>query len=500
MRTIVFMLNLLYLNFVMGQLHDKTWVCGGTNSCKVVFDIPIDTSSFSPHINNGWEWASISDKSGNFQFFTNGIDVYSYDRTPMSNGNFLADDSVNITFGGYGLPDNQNIIVLPKNSHEYYIIYQSLNGSWLATNQWVNPNRLYYSVVDMNLQNGKGEVTQKRVQINTGVFMDGKLTACQHANGRDWWLVQRGYNNNRYFIYLITPDSISLIREQFIGAVSQEPDAVGQSAFSPDGSRYATLTGKSPLIILDFDRCEGIFSNPVKVNIPKVTFMFYGQQQIVGAGGDGLCFSPNNRYIYVNSLYVLRQYDLLSNPIDSSAQVIFFWTDTNEQLGQFNQMHLAPDGKIYVAPYQGFTYALNVVNNPDSAGLSCDFVKWGLSLPTNDAHAIPNMVHFRTGPLVGSSCDTITSVATTPSGVGGQVRIYPNPANDLVEIDLLNYNQYHPQQQFYLYDMQGRLVKQVALPYLSAQLKINDLPAGVYHWKIAVKEQVRGEGKLEVVK
>jgi hypothetical protein len=499
MRYPLILFSILSIQFAYGQLYDRTWVCGGSNPGKIVFDTPIDTSHFSTGVAASYEWACISDRNGNFQFFTEGVNVYSYDGLLMANGFQLADNSVNNTFN-FGLPDDQNVLILPKRDQQYYIIYQSQSDAAFANHPWYFADRLYYAVVDMGLQNGKGEVIEKKVEVNTGLFMDGKLTTCQHANGRDWWLVQRGYNSNRYLIYLITPDTISFIREQFIGAISQEPDAIGQSAFSPDGTKYASITGNSPLIILDFDRCQGTFSNPQHINIPMDTFMFYGQQKIEGGGGNGLCFSPNNRFIYVNSLYLLRQYDLLSNPIDSSEQVIFFWTDSNETHGQFDEMHLGPNGRVYVADYQGFTKALHVINYPDSAGLSCGFVKWGLPVTTNDARVIPNMVHFRMGALSGSGCDTIsTSIPQSPE-LNQNIRVFPNPASDMVEIDLLSYSQYHPQQQFYLYDVQGKLVKQVALPYLSAQMKVNDLPAGVYHWKMMVKEKIQGEGKLEVVR
>lgn len=496
---IIFILNAVFANIVCAQLYDKTWICGGTNAGKIIFNSQVDTSSFPFEVYCLSEWACISDRIGNFQFFSEGVNVYSYDGTRMLNGDSLADNNVNGHFY-FGLPDDQNVLILPKSDKQYYIIYQSQSDSAFDFLRWYHTDRLYYSIADMSLQNGKGEITEKRILINDSSFMDGHMTACQHANGRDWWLVQRRHDSNSYFIYLVTPDSISFIREQAIGAISLEPDAYGQSAFSPDGSKYASITANSPMVILDFDRCDGTFSNPQKVNIPMDTFMFYGQRTIVGGGGDGLCFSPNNRFIYVNSLYVLRQYDLLANPIDSSEQIIFFWTDSNEHLGQFNQMHLGPDGKIYTANYQGFTYALHVINYPDSAGLSCGFVKWGLPITTNDARVIPNMVHYRMGVLIGSGCDTLNTMVKEPSTDLGQVLIFPNPATDAVNIELSTYNLYCPLQQFYLYDVLGRLVKQVALPYLSAQIKVNDLPTGVYYWKLAVKNDERGKGNLEVVR
>lgn len=416
----------------------------------------------------------------------------------MPNGTQLADNEVNSEFS-YGLPDFQNVLVLPKKNSEYYLFYQSQSDFALANDYWVYTDNLYYSVVDMQQQNGKGDVVRKRVLVNNNRFMDGKMTACQHANGRDWWLVQRRYNTNGYFIYLVTSEDVTFQREQFIGAVSQEPDAIGQSAFSPDGSKYASITGKSKLILLDFDRCEGIFSNPKSVSIPVDTFSFYGNTKIIGAGGNGLCFSPNNRFIYVNSLYILRQYDLLESPIDSSEEVIFFWTDSNEYLGQFNQMQLGPNGKLYIAPYQGITKAYNEIHNPNEKGLACNFEKFGQPIATINADKIPNLVHYRMGALVGSACDTL-AVGLKDVEASNKVRLYPNPAKGMVQIDLTSYNYYNPNNALYLYNNEGKLVQQIAVPYLSAQMNVSTLPAGIYQWSLGTANKAIATGSLNVVK
>lgn len=479
------------------QLYDKTWVCG--YGSKIVFNEDvIDTVRASPTISALASWGSMCNKAGELQFFTEGVNVYSYDGQRMSNGKQLCDNEVNSHFT-HGFPDDQNLLILPKRNEEYYIIYQSQSDFAYSIAPWYYTDRLYYSIVDMSIDNGRGDVTQKRIQVNDNRFMDGKMTACQHANGRDWWLVQRRHNTNGYFIYLVTSEGVTFQREQFIGSVSSEPDAIGQSAFSPDGSKYATITGKSPLIILDFDRCEGVFSNPEKVIIPKDTFQFYNQTAFMGGGGNGLCFSPNNRFLYTNCNFILRQYDLLESPIDSSEEVIFFWTDSNEYLGQFNQMHLGPDGKIYSANYQGFTEALHVIDNPDSAGLACGFRKWGLPVATNSANIIPNLVHYRMGALVGSACDTLT-VGLKDVEASNKVRLYPNPAKAIVQIDLTSYNHYNPNNALYLYNNEGKLVQQVAVPYLSAQMDVSTLPVGIYQWSLGTANKAIATGNLSVVK
>ncbi|MBS1611831.1 MAG: hypothetical protein JST49_03355 [Bacteroidetes bacterium] len=499
MKPLYVILLCLCSQYLAAQLYDKTWVCG-SYAGRVTFNDngTIDTSSFHPFVNTLVNIVSICDKDGELQFFTEGVNVYSANGIRMFNGFQLADNLVNQEYG-HGFPDCQNVLVLPKRNNEYYIIYQSQEDFSFANEPWYYTNRLYYSVVDMELDGGLGDVSQKRVQVNDNKFMDGKMTACQHANGRDWWLVQRRYNTNGYFIYLVTAEGITLHREQFIGAVSQEPDAVGQSAFSPDGNKYASITGKSPMIILDFDRCEGVFSNPQKVDIPIDTFIFYGQTKIIGGGGNGLCFSPNNRFIYVNSLYILRQYDLNEISIDSSEQVVFLWTDSHEQLGKFDQMQLGSNGKMYLANYTGFTYALHAINNPDEKGLACNFEKWGLPIATNNAFSIPNIVHYRMGALIGSACDTITT-GIADIDIDSKVRLYPNPAKDIVQIDLTSYNHYNPNNYLFLYNTEGKLMQQVPVSYLSAQMDVSSLPAGAYQWAFGTVNKIAAKGSLTVVK
>jgi hypothetical protein len=495
LKALILFAHLFVCQILVAQLYDKTWVCG-THGGTITFndDGTIDTFRFYPYVNCRGTWASMCNRDGEFQFFTEGVNVYSFDGVRMVNGKQLSDNEVNSHFY-YGLPDYQNALILPKRDKEYYIVYQGQSDFAYSIAPWYYTDRLYYSVVDMSLDNGRGDVTQKRIQVNDNRFMDGKMTACQHANGRDWWLVQRRYNANSYFIYLVTPDGITLKSEQYIGAVSSEPDAVGQSAFSPDGSKYASITGKSPLIILDFDRCEGVFSNPVKIEIPVDTVQYLGTV-LSGGGGNGLCFSPNNRFLYMATIYIVRQFDLQENPLDST--VIALWTDTIN-FGKFNQMQLGPNGKLYIAPYQGVTKAIHVIHNPDEKGLACNFEKFGQRIASINAFAIPNLVHYRMGALIGSGCDTI-STSIKDAEPDSKVRLYPNPAKGIVQIDLSSYNHYNPNNVLYLYNNEGKLVQQVQVPYLSAQMDVSTLPAGIYQWSLGTANKPVATGSLNVVK
>ena len=86
-------------------------------------------------------------------------------------------------------------------------------------------------------------------------------------------------------------------------------------------------------------------------------------------------------------------------------------------------MFISPHNKIIVSNYQGIPVSpYCIINNPDSAGLACNFQKEALSIPSALTYrTLPNIVNLKLGALVGSGCDTITAIPafTPPSGVGG---------------------------------------------------------------------------------
>ena len=62
----------------------------------------------------------------------------------------------------------------------------------------------------------------------------GKLSACRHANGRDWWIIVARYTFNEFHRFLLTPTGLEWVGTQQIG------DKViiggGQAFFTPDGN------------------------------------------------------------------------------------------------------------------------------------------------------------------------------------------------------------------------------------------------------------------------
>ena len=115
------------------------------------------------------------------------------------------------------------------------------------------------------------------------------------------------------FLYsVMSPDGIRLSNIQHIGIPIKNYTWAIQATFSPDGSKYANSGPLSGLQIFDFERCEGVFSNPVHIGFPGDT-----------VNACGVAISPSSRYLYVSTAFKLYQFDLYATRnIEASRELV----------------------------------------------------------------------------------------------------------------------------------------------------------------------------------
>jgi len=387
----------------------------------------LDTIAFSSRSTN----ISMSDTSGNLLFYTNGVAILNSEHDTMINGKYLNPNANTYYYqnGANGIEGVQCVISLPApdNHNLYYLIHQGYYSDDFSPFPYplYYCDTLYYSVIDMTEDNGKGAVITKNEHLWVGslplrqLASIGSLTACKHANGRDWWVISHRDSSSEFMSFLITPSGILGPYFQNIGPMCLE--LKGQSVFSPDGSKYAFFQyGYSRINLFDFDRCTGIFSN--YVNITNINGYNYGSI--------GVAFSPNSQYLYTSSFSKIVQWDTYSVNIPNS-KVVVAETDTvpcPNYLVNFYLMQLAPNGKIYVSAPSS-SHCLSVINYPNLPGLSCDAVPRGFSLPRSNAFAIPNHPNYELGPLIGSPCDSLTGINEFSSSQQQRLKISPNPTS-----------------------------------------------------------------------
>jgi hypothetical protein len=271
-------------------------------------------------------------------------------------------------------------------------------------------------VIDMSLEDGLGAVVAKNQVLFSDELNGGKLSAVRHANGRDWWVFTHKLDSDIYYRILVTPNGISVDGTQAIGPV-HPPDA-GQVCFSPQGDKYAYLY--ESLEVLPFDRCTGLFDEPILVSGEQLDY------------GRGVAFSPSGRFLYVSTTLDVYQFDTEADDIAASQIQIAHWDSTYSPFppfaALFSNMQLAPDGKIYIGTGNS-TQVLHVIHNPDEPGLACNMEQHGIDLERYFSNSLPNHPNYHLGPVDGSECDSLGINTGVPEAVMQQaLQVYPNPS------------------------------------------------------------------------
>jgi hypothetical protein len=441
--------------------------------------------------------ASMCDSAGRMIFYSSGYKVANSQNQVMLNGDTIGFGRYWSGKLGQGIPFPNTVFTLPQpgNDYRYYIFCSNVDVNLSTGVRWIK--NVLVSVVDMRLDGGKGAVTTvDSILINQKTDY-GKLTACRHANGRDWWMLIPAFDSNVYFRFLIDPTGIHQLPPQQIGKA--EWSAIGQACFSPDGTRYARFNvfGNqygNDLSLFDFDRCTGTLSNLKRWNI------------VDGSYCGGLAFSANSRFLYIPSYRLMYQLDLQDADPWAGHQVIGyydgFYDDTPNLKAFFYQAQLAPNGKIYINTPNSTRY-LHVVEFPDKKGEDCVFRQHSLRLLSWNV-ALPNFPYYRLGPVDGSACDTLgyddilppLTVSTEEAIVGpvGRISIWPNPAHDEITISLPTELTTHCHLE--LIGASGAVLLRREGLYGDAVVDLSALPKGLYFYRVYDGEGFVQTGKI----
>jgi hypothetical protein len=439
--------------------------------------------------------ACISDTSGNLLFYSNGLTIGNRNYDTLQNaGNFNPGWATDFN-EPQGLSTCQGVLFLPDpgSDERYYVFHETGEGFFAHGANQVQPLHLSYSVIDLTLDNGLGGIidTLKNKYVIEDTLMWGGLTAVKHANGRDWWVIAHQFWTDKYYKLLLTPQGLLGPYEQDIGSDSIN-DVVVEATFSPDGSQYILTTKDGWFDYIQFDRCTGDFSNAVSIyTSDSVDHYFYGSS-----------FSPNGRFIYASSTHHLYQYDTWNSNMVDNAILLASWDTFSNPVYNipvlFFMHQIAPDGKIYISPFNGVEY-LNLINSPDSLGFACDFTPHSFKI-NYDCYTfnIPSFPNYDLGALENSPCDTIVNI---PTGLhplnSSSFRISPNPATTWLNIVY----ETSADGLFELFDINGKRVAATSLYHYfkNRLIDVSNLPAGVYLATVTQNERQVWKEKAVIV-
>ena len=401
---------------------DNIWLLGYDTLFQVQSPkITMDFSQGSPSISSTNRVmnmmstnALICSQNGNLLFYTNGVFIANANNDTMVNGEDLNPSNYTSQWSYFGLNITQADIILPfpNDSNKYYLFHYTADSIGFI------PTYLYYTVVDMSLDGGMGAVISKNNVLLHAGFSVGGLTACKHANGRDWWLLSHEISTDRYFKFLVSPTGISTPFIQSIGKTVNNPGG-GQQVFSPNGNYFANYDPILGLDIFDFDRCIGNFNNVIHMDFND------------SAQYGGVAFSSNSKRLYVSSEKYLYQLDMDVGNIPGSKVIVATWDGYYSPhfpfASTFYLAQLASNGKIYIN-CQNSTVDMHIINQPDSIGISCDVCQHCLNLPIYNAFTIPNYPNFYLGAEGGTICDSLpTELSELNVYKGDKLKVFPNP-------------------------------------------------------------------------
>ncbi len=269
------------LLFLVNLAQDKSF-----NNWHIGYNNIISFNSSPPVIsNNSGMYAyescsSISDSLGNTLFYTNGTEVYNRINGQMPNG-FGLNGSFSSSCGAL-------IVPCPFNTKKYFIF--TVDAQVGLINNPPSCGCLCYSVVDLNLNNGFGDITIKNSVLHNS--MTEKIAGFWHMNDSTVWVVTHEWGSNNFLSYLVTSNGVNPIPViSSAGSIHnggiQNINAAGQLKISNDGSKIAcTKIYDNTLELFKFNNSNGVVSNPLNIFLNPNYNKTYGIE-----------FSPNSNFL-----------------------------------------------------------------------------------------------------------------------------------------------------------------------------------------------------------
>lgn len=353
---ILFFIFSFLFNTVSAQKEANIWYFG--ENCGVDFSSgkPIAITDGKVFTDEGC--AVISGADGKLLFYTDGISVWNNKHEKMPNGSNLKGDPSS-TSSGIAVPK-------PGSKNIYYLFSVPATAGAAGLN---------YSTIDMNLENGAGNITEeKNIQLSTSIT-EG-LTAVSHRDGKSTWVIAHKWESDEFLAFLVTENGITkepVVSKSGLIRKGENLNTQGYMKTNPDGSNLAlALEGDHKIEIFDFDNKTGIISNPITKYIGDRTYPY------------GIEFSPDGSLLYVSAAGTgeIFQFNLQAGS-DSLILASMLKVGTTPNKAWVGALQIGNDGKIYFPIYK--TPYLGVIHEPNKIGLDCKYENNYVELASKNA-------------------------------------------------------------------------------------------------------------------
>lgn len=398
---------LFFYSDILAQGEANNWYFG--RNAGITFNTNPPSAILNGQINTLEGCSSISDATGDLLLYTDGQTIWDREHNIMPNANY---------FGGTGLfgdpSSTQSGLIVPhpdiptifyvftvdEPHHENAFAFPNQgpanpDGSPRTNYQDVPQhtvpqdddgfnNGFNYSVVDMDLRNGLGDVVQGERNNHLLTYNENdpeetkyrsseKISAVVGADCNSVWVITHFVD--RFYAFKIDEEGVN--EEPLVSQVAPvvpvsgyRRGSIGYLKASPDGSKLISATnttnynqvgtndaGDGHAYLYDFDNATGEVSNPIPLITSVRTY--------------GVEFSPDSKKAFVSytqgNQVFLSQWNLEVNDIPNSGFNI-----PNVDLQTATGIQLGPDGRIYVAAIN--QARLNVITNPNEIGQALNYV------------------------------------------------------------------------------------------------------------------------------
>ena len=387
----LFLLIFIFFPIIgFAQLEAAWWFFGTNASVDFNSGAPLAAPAGSLSTDEGC--SSISDSCGVLQMYSDGTTIWNRNGVPMPNGTGLSGNSSSA----------QSAIIIPDlgSTSRYFVV--TIGGF----------TGLRYSIVDMTLNAGLGDVLPGRRDILIQQNTQEKVTAALSDNGNFYWIVT--FEDGVYSSYPAAGGIILPSRgvNSIVPGTNGLSDARGYIRLSPNATKISNTSIGNPgtAWLADFNNVTGIVSNPIALTTPGTRNRFYGTE-----------FSPNSQLVYLNAnsndtgngcgatnTREILQYNINSGGGWNSSPVVLAATGANSGRGA---LQLGIDGKIYHARVcQNW---LGVIRDPDVVGVGAAYTDDGIALNNNSREGLP--------PFITSFFEPSFSSYVAGSASGGSI-------------------------------------------------------------------------------
>ncbi len=376
----------------------------------------------------------------------------------------------------YGL-NNSVILPFPEKDNSFILI--NANDFQVDAVEQSPMAEDFSAIIFQEDGNGKIKITDFMTKVHKDKYcFDGVITACRHANGRDWWLVCPRRRAGEIILLLLDPTGLNYSHTQKM--IAQSYVFSYAPSFSPDGRWYTRTESKNAGDgkridygqIFEFDRCSGTFSEPNEYTFPAEDTTSLGQ----------IMFDKTSQYFYFLRSGTIYQGNINKPMTLENLEKVGEFNSAIKDFSGFNVMgagFLAPDNKIYT--FDGrWSFGSSIINYPSEEGQNCGFEYSTVWKPACGSLGLGNMPDFNLGPVDGSSCDTLG--LDNPLSIDKQIDrheyvIYPNPTNGLIYGDgeIIFKNHF-----LKIFDITGKTLYKGNSEDLKRGIDLSDKPSGIY--------------------